>query len=224
MFTYKQTIKKLLNSEHKELFNKLDFQDYELLFCHKDLGLFSQIKKQLEKGDKFYVDIPKVGRFSIKPNKIIYKINYFNKCVLNEEKKLQSDLLLIKEKENHSKKLVEYRGELSFWLNLLIERYDYYEEEKRMNMKKAEVKERLHIDPIKRDLVIELLKDRELSVESFIFNIKRINTPLTKGLFLVALANINDVILKRKKMDAKKIAKAEFLKLLKSENIYVEND
>lgn len=224
MFTYKQTIKKLLNSEHKDLFEKLTFQDYELLFCHKELGIFTQIKKQLEKGDKFYVDIPKLGRFSVKPNKIIYKINYFNKCVLSEEKKLQSNLLLIKEKENHSKKLLEFRSELFFWINYLIERYDYYEEEKRMNMKKIEAKERLHIDPIKRDLVIELIKDKELNVESFIYNVKRINTPLTKGLYLVALANINDVILKRRNTESKKITKSDFLKLLKAEGIYVEND
>ena len=223
MFTYKQTIRKLLLGEHKELFSKLDMQDYELLFTHSKLGLFSQIKEQLEKGDKFYVEIPKLGRFSIKPNKVKIKVNYYNKCVFNEERKLEDSLVLQKDKEKAKLKLEEFKKDLLYWITILVERYDYYVEEKRMNMKNSENKERLYLDPIKRDLVIDLISNRELTLDSFIYNVKRINTPLTKGLFLVALDNINDVLMKRKKTESKKISKSDFLTALKDQNIYVEN-
>lgn len=234
MFSYKQVLKQVRQGEHKDLFNKLSDEDYEILFNHKTLGIFSQIKSKLKEASVLSVELPKIGRLEINPVQIKKKLKILFDSREYKILDLNKPLLLIEEKKKYQQSLDDVNSEILKYVELLIEKYNMFElqdcktTEERKNMEKN-----IYIDPLIRKRVESLLGERGLTIERFVFEMKQINTPVIKSWFLVSYQILNDLVDRKNKnkslvrkglVNDAKMSKSEFKKILEDAGLYVDSN
>lgn len=116
-------------------------------------------------------------------------------------------------------------------IKLWIHRYDIYNLDSVVTAKAGgkklstiEMKEKLYIDPVNKEIIESLLSDSDLTIEKFIFEFKRLKCPMTESVFLIAYQITNGIYTStRKKELMNKVTKEEFKKLLEKENIFVDS-
>lgn len=224
MLNYKQIIKRLRLGSNAELFNKLSDEDYDYIFVGKEIGIFTQIKKNLTEVNTLETEIPKVGRLVTSAAKIKRKIGELYKRLEKIETDLLKPLLLITEKKELNDSKDQVNEAINKFVILLIKKYEQYDYDNAMT-KKGNTKElitmgtSIHIDIIKREQVEKLLSDSKLTLDKFKLEMKRINVPVTKAWFLVAFQIVNDLVIKKKES---KMSKLEFKKQLEDAGLYIE--
>lgn len=231
MFSYKQIISRL--REKHEV--KLSDEDFEILLFSKvkdKEGVFTQIKRNLIECNSLETEIPQIGKLFITSSRIKLKVRDLIKranFLINEIEKEESNTL----RKEHEVKLEETKKDLFKYIQLWVKRYNVYEldalvTKKGMEMEKKELKDSIYIDPIVKERVERLLSEPKLTLDRFIFEMKQINTPITKAWFLVAYQLINELlnnktfIGNKKELNKKaKMTKAEFKLLLEKGGLYV---